>query len=106
MSYCRFGSDDSDVYCFYNCANKYEIWYDDDDHQVKTAREAIAVLETLRDGGANVPQYAIDRLAEEDDTVRCPDCHFGELEQTETRRHLHCAVCGHYQEIPEDSEYD
>jgi uncharacterized protein YbaR (Trm112 family) len=39
------------------------------------------------------------------DDIPCPVCQLGELELTETRRHLHCAVCGHYEPI-EDDEND
>lgn len=39
------------------------------------------------------------------DDLPCPVCLLGELELTETRRHLHCAICGHYEPI-EDDEND
>ena len=39
------------------------------------------------------------------DDIPCPVCQLGELELTETRRHFHCAVCGHYEPI-EDDEND
>jgi hypothetical protein len=38
------------------------------------------------------------------DDIPCPACPLGELEITETRRLLHCAICGHYQLIPRDEE--
>ena len=40
------------------------------------------------------------------DDISCPICNHGELEITETRRHLHCAICGHYELILEDDDYD
>jgi hypothetical protein len=45
-------------------------------------------------------------MNEDNETLQCPECPLGELEVTETRRHLHCAVCGHYENIPEDSDYE
>jgi hypothetical protein len=39
------------------------------------------------------------------DDIPCSVCPHGELEITETRRHLHCAICGHY-ELIEDDDYD
>jgi hypothetical protein len=38
------------------------------------------------------------------DDLPCPVCPLGELEITETRRHLHCAICGHYETIEEDHD--
>jgi len=40
------------------------------------------------------------------DDLPCPRCSLGELEITETRRYLHCAICGHYELIPKDDDYD
>lgn len=110
MSYCRFGVDGSDVYCFHNGANNmYDVWYLDEEYQVGTPEEAIELLETLRDRGAYVPQYAIDRLAEEANGAvtndrRCPHCHFGDLMLTPAGAHLHCAVCGHLELVPREDD--
>ena len=38
------------------------------------------------------------------DDLPCPICPLGELELTETRRHLHCAICGHYETIEGDQD--
>jgi hypothetical protein len=36
--------------------------------------------------------------------IPCPVCPLGELEITETRRHLHCAICGYYESITGDED--
>jgi len=38
------------------------------------------------------------------DDLPCPVYPQGELEINETRRHLHCAICGFYELIPRDEE--
>ena len=38
------------------------------------------------------------------DDIPCPVCPLGELEITETRRHLHCGICGFYKLI--EGDYD
>ena len=38
------------------------------------------------------------------DDISCPICDIGELEITESRKHLHCAICGHYQLIPKEDD--
>jgi hypothetical protein len=38
------------------------------------------------------------------DDLPCPNCPLGELEITETRTHLHCAICGHYEKIEGDDD--
>jgi len=40
------------------------------------------------------------------DDIPCPVCPLGELEITETRMHLHCAICGYYKLIPREFEDD
>jgi len=64
MAFCRFGADGSDVYCFYNVNDTYEVWCEDE-WIFKTAKEAIDCLLNLRAKGKNVPQYAIDELNKE-----------------------------------------
>ena len=38
------------------------------------------------------------------DDIPCLVCPLGELEITETRRHLHCAICGYYESITGDDD--
>jgi hypothetical protein len=38
------------------------------------------------------------------DDIPCPVCPLGELEITETRRDLHCAICGYYESITGDED--
>jgi len=68
MAFCRFGADDSDVYCFYNVNGFYEVWANQE-WSYKTAKGAIKRLLRLKAEGLIVPQYAIDELEKEN--CRC-----------------------------------
>ena len=60
MSYCRFG-EDSDVYCFLNDEDKYEIWCKTI-YIANTPEQAIDFLQELRDQGQKVPEEAINDI--------------------------------------------
>lgn len=65
MSYCRW-SEDSQVYVYESCSGGWDIFTTDNDYYNELSPRACADrLESLREAGYVVPQYAIDALREE-----------------------------------------
>lgn len=60
MSYCRFG-EDSDVYCFLNDEDKYEIWCKKV-YVADSSEKAVEILQELRKQGFKVPEEAINDI--------------------------------------------
>jgi len=69
MSYCRFGKD-SDVYVYYSIYGQYEccgcnLRESQEFSVFDTAKEMVSHLNIHKINGEKVPQYAIDRLIED-----------------------------------------
>jgi len=72
MAYCR-GGDDSDLYMYHNISGGYAFWIarqtalgeKDLSFVVPTAEAALHRLKRMKTQGYLIPDYAIDRLAEE-----------------------------------------
>lgn len=67
MSFCRFGYDDSEAYC-YATAGGYVVWLEGPEKFTFSSAKACAeFLTTCRKRGLSVPQYAIDGLLGEEE---------------------------------------